>query len=743
MADADLKELRDEYDAYSGEWEDIRKEAKKDMLVVAGRPWDAMDPDGLKAREAAKRPHLSLDEIGQFVNQLINDIRQNKRAIKVTAVGFGANDKTADFRQNLIRQIEYRSNAQQAYTTMFENAVQRSYGYLRIKPVFAGESGKSFDQELRIEPIANPDTVTPDPWALKTDGSDWTRLWVTEGWNRKDYKAKWPKATVQTFTPEIVSSAPSWFHGAERLTVGERWMRLTKKKKLLLVQAPAPKGVDPRTGQPLPAPPPMPLYEDELAKMAPGAKVLRDRECDVPYIQQQITNGLEILEENDFPGTSIPFVACYGKVLYVDEGGGSKRQILSLVRLARDPYMLYCYYRTCEAELVGMTPKTPFIGYEGQFAGHEEDWQKVSKEPLAYLEAKPVIDGVSGGPLPLPQRQPYDPPIQALEIGAESARRAIQAAMGTSPLPTQAQRKNEKSGVALRQIEDNAQKGSYHFIDHYEDALTRTGAILNELIPYYYDTARDVTVRKPDDSPEVIRINDPQTQEGEAIDATQGEHDVTMSVGPAFESEREAASAFVDTILSSPLLQLLEPPKAQKVVALAVRLKGVGPLGDEIADTISPPQQEGPNPQQAQQLQQENEALKAQLGQAAKVIETKQIEQKAKTDAAKIQAQAQFMIQKMKDATAMAVAKINLLGKGIQADHEAELEAIALAHEAEQNERDRAHESALAAQEAAHGQEMADQAHQQGLEQQDATTANAMVQAEHAQAIQPPEAEAE
>jgi hypothetical protein len=93
---------------------------------------------------------------------------------------------------------------------------------------------------------------------------------------------------------------------------------------------------------------------------------------------------------------------------------------------------------------------------------------------------------------------------------AEGARRAIQAAIGASPLPTQAQRHNEKSGVALKQMEDSAQKGSFHFIDHFDAALTRTGQILDELIPHYYDAARDVTVRKPDDQPAVMRINDPR-----------------------------------------------------------------------------------------------------------------------------------------------------------------------------------------------------------------------------------------
>ena len=36
---------------------------------------------------------------------------------------------------------------------------------------------------------------------------------------------------------------------------------------------------------------------------------------------------------------------------------GPQRIIMSMTRLARDPYMLLCYIRSCQMELVGMTPK--------------------------------------------------------------------------------------------------------------------------------------------------------------------------------------------------------------------------------------------------------------------------------------------------------------------------------------------------------------------------------------------------
>src|SRR5215472_8298194 len=117
--DPDIEEIRQEYKDFAAAWHDIREEGRTDMRHVAGDPWD---PKDRRDRKSANRPCLTLDELGQYVNQLINDIRQNKRAAKLAPKTENASTQTANFRQDLIRQIEYESNAQsQAYIPMFEN----------------------------------------------------------------------------------------------------------------------------------------------------------------------------------------------------------------------------------------------------------------------------------------------------------------------------------------------------------------------------------------------------------------------------------------------------------------------------------------------------------------------------------------------------------------------------------------------------------------------------------------------
>jgi hypothetical protein len=133
-----------------------------------------------------------------------------------------------------------------------------------------------------------------------------------------------------------------------------------------------------------------------------------------------------------------------------------------------------------------MTPKIPYFVRRGALTPEALVLlQKSLHEPVAVIEVEGLTDTMPPGvPAEFPQRNPFVPEIERLEMLAEACRRAIQAAMGISPLPTSAQRKNEKSGIALKEMARSEAQGSFHFVDAYEMAITRTGAILEELIPH-------------------------------------------------------------------------------------------------------------------------------------------------------------------------------------------------------------------------------------------------------------------
>jgi hypothetical protein len=420
--------------------------------------------------------------------------------------------------------------------------------------------------------------------------------------------------------------------------------------------------------------------------------IKRSRRTEQKSICQYVTNGLEILDKTPWLGKWIPIIPVFGKEIWVDRGDGSKRELISMVRLARDPFMLYCYYRTCQAEVVGMTPKTPFIGYEGQFDTNT-DWANIHKLPVAYAEVKAMMDATGSAVLPIPQRQMFEPPIQALELGAEAARRAIQAAMGISPLPTQAQRQNEKSGVALQRIESSQQKGSFHFVDNFKMAMENSGRQMNFLIKKIMDTSRDVGMRNDDETYEVRRINDPEHQNN--IDLGEDDdHDLTITTGPKYDTQRQEAADYIEALVGTPLFPL--------VADLATKLKNLGPLGDQIAERLVPPQfaskgEDGkPLPPEAmakiqeltQQLQVRDQAgseMSRELQKYEAGFQVKQLEAQNKMELAKLAArtkiiEAMIAAKSKADAT-LAVAEAEHELAQLDASHDAMMKGLEHAHE--------------------------------------------------------------
>jgi len=114
-------------------------------------------------RQAEGRPCLTINRLPAFIRQVVNDARQNKPAIVCHPVGDGADPKTAELMNGLIRHIEQSSDAEVAYDTALDFAVTGGFGYFRINTRYADDD--SFHQDLAIEPVADPFSVYGDPFS--------------------------------------------------------------------------------------------------------------------------------------------------------------------------------------------------------------------------------------------------------------------------------------------------------------------------------------------------------------------------------------------------------------------------------------------------------------------------------------------------------------------------------------------------------------------------------------------------
>jgi hypothetical protein len=751
-----VSELQGRYTYASDQWSDIIAEGGIDVSYLQGHTWDDDDK-----RLRVGRLMLSFDQLNQYLNQLVNGVRQQKRAIKITPEGNGANDQTAQLRTDRIRQIEYLSQAQLAYIPAFQGAAERSYGYCRI---VAEWEPKGFKQQLRIKPVPNPDQVLPDPDAQSITGRDWKYLFYKYAMTREEFQRDYPDASFQDYSDlsdTDKQDAGDW-QGEDRVQVAEYWRVQLTQRSLVRLGTPQ-QYVD--------------VFEDDRTRQQKVMPVLAQRMTDVPVVEWYLTNGVELLakrgqpKKTEWKGTTIPFMACYGPIRYRDAdvtssiGGraamsSSRKTILSYIRLARSAQKYYNWIKSTEGEVISMFPRTPYMAYEGQLSPEQLlALQSSVHTPVAVVLANATSERTGDSILPLPRREAPTPPVEAYEVAAEAARRDIQNALGRYSSSVGKSDTNVRSGVLQKQLDQQSDQGSYHFVDAFDAMLQETGVKLEELLPFYDDTMGDISTRTASGTVKMVRVNDPSAVDNAGKPAhlpmDLGTHATTVSTGPSFDSEREEASAFADSLISNAQIdRTLGPQKAAQLLALAIKLKNVGPLGDEMSEIVNPTQQDDPKALQQHlhdamgQLQKQS----AVLAEMHKVIESKQMEIQSKERIEAAKNQNTLDAADKDNDTKIKIAEIQFASAANVADikadlaHSLELMSTQLQHvqglvEAHQAQLDRAHEAQAQLADQQHQREMATQQHAQSLEAGQQQQANTLESQQHAAALAPAPAE--
>jgi len=604
MSDDDaalLEEILADYNYDVDNWAPIRAEADIDVSYAANDTWTKED-------EAARagRPMLNLDQLSQYRNQVENTVRQNKRGVKVSQAGGGATEKTAELRANRIREIEYQSHAQEAYSQAFSDCLTRGYGFARIVAEYEDE--ESDNQVFRTKSIPDPNSVIPDSDAQSTSGRDWRRCVFVDTVSIAQFKRDWPTARVQSFDAASVAHLPRWFGKEGRVQIAEVW-RLT--------ETPNPRG----RGKPT-------------------------RE-----VCQYVTNGLEFLVKPGMPkktvwkGKYIPFGACLGRIIYRGTTtGDSQKLILSYIRFARDSAKGFNWTWSTILEKIALPVKASLMGFKGQV---DNDIlalvERSTKEHVPWIGFNAMTDATGQQVLPLPQYGSREADIQADMAAAEGFQRNIQNSLGHFNA-TDARMGHTKvtSGVALQELKRSGDLGSYDYLDHYDDFQKFMGEQYDDLLSAYDDTDKEVALRLPDNTTKMQRINH---MTGRAPDGSpayapddlrmdQGRHTITISTGPSFDSQREAGKEAA--------MNLLQNPQAFPIIASdAVKLMDLGPIGDQMAEDLEflqPPVMQQARQQKAggegapdpRQLQQENSQIKQQLQHAEQTMQQMQGELQGK-----------------------------------------------------------------------------------------------------------------
>lgn len=515
---------------------EIRTESLLDLDYLAGNQWDAK----LKAereRPPSPRPCLVFNKVLPPVTQLGNQARQNKPAIKVSPVDSAGDVETAKVLQGMVRHIEYDSDADQAYDTALFYAAGCGFGYWRYTCEYADDD--SFDQDIKTVTVNDPFSIYLDCYARKPDRSDMKWAFAIDKMSNDTHEARFGPDQADLSGDFLTELTEEGWLDDDGKRVAEYWEVETKEKTLRLR-----KDEDGTTH---------PVYLEDLDEDVEDFEWELDRETgepkerkvQIPEVWQYIMNGAAVLEEpTRWDGSTIPIVMVTGLEMVVR----GVRKIFSMTRFARDPQLLLNYYKTMEAETIALAPKPKYVGAVGQFKTKRRDWQRANTDNAAFLEYDPVAVGDKF--LPEPQWRTFDPPVQALAIGAAAAIDDIKASTGYFD-PSLGQNKSDQSGIAIKSLQKQGDVSNFHFLDNLARGLKRGGRIIVELIPKKYDTAREVRIIGEDQKERIVMVNAPFVDEDGKTKHHKldfGKYDVTVAQGTSYEAARGETRELIMTL---------------------------------------------------------------------------------------------------------------------------------------------------------------------------------------------------
>jgi hypothetical protein len=637
-----------------------REESAKDLRYLSLKQWDEAEIQSrMGSAGSPERPALVADELNPFVDQVVNEFTKNKPGAKVAPVSEGATDDDADVIGGLLRHIDYASRAKMAYGTAFRYEVASAEGFTILNTQWVDGT---FNQEIVVEPVEDPSLVFIDAWAKWPDGSDANRAFQLRWMSQESYKETYGDQAFGAVTS--ISSPGAWI-SANGILMASFWERTKNTHKLHQVRM---------TGGA-----PIVISEQErIDHEIADEDILQTREEDDYTVMQYIIDGAHVHKETEWLGSWIPITRWFGKEYYVD----GKKQTLSLIRPGRDPQKLKNYYRSLEAEVVSLGSRSPFLGYTGQFK--DRKWRDANSQNYAYLEAEAVSE--NGELLPLPQRQTAEPPVQALIAGAQQSIQDIRQGIGMYPPSLGQPQSADQSGKAILALQQEGDNGSYLYFNNAAMSQWHQYRMMLELIQEIYTEEQEIRILGPDMKQEIVKINTQDPYEHAPGQfrhhlLNKGRYDVTIEIGPSQDSQRESADQFLDTLVKA-VPQLMMNPK---VFGTFIKLKNLGPIGEQLAEDMDPQGVGQMPPQAVQQMQQQHAQLLQKVQELTTVIQSKQVEAAGHLAVEREKIAGEIKLENLRRETELA--KVGMQTKGhvietvVKHSHDSALKAHEHAHE--------------------------------------------------------------
>ena len=649
-----------------------REGAKDDLKFREGDQWD----HDYTTTASEESPELTINLTDALVRRVVNNMKQQRPRGKAHPMGDDANIQVAELINGIGRHIEVRSEASVAYDTAGECAVAGGWGYCRMVAEYVAPD--SFEKDLRILPIRNIFTVYLDPSSVMPSGCD--AMWglISIMMKRTEYKRLHPGKDDTAWSDDGNVKNAEW-ENREDIRLAEYFRIVEKAEKLYRIQ-----GVSGKTYT---------RWASELklsgAILASGDKIIDERESAKREVQWFRLNGTKVIDREILPGTFIPIFRCEGNVADLD-GRVIRR---GMVRAMKDPQRMVNYGEVAKIKRLGLAPKAPWIGAEGQFDGHPE-WDDANLKAYSKLEYKPTTVSTAQGDilLPPPQRQP---PAQ-IEAGfsefVQGMRTNLLAVAGMPNEPGADLQGQVISGKALQRRQYLSDQSHFQYYDNQTLMIAQVWRVMLEWIPHYYrEPGRMQRIIGEDGTPRMVTLQERvPAEEKLRNDITVGRYDVVMDTGPGYETKREEGAENLIELLKVQALAEIIAKTAPDLVFRSID----HPYMQELADRLVAQTPEGLKqvmdglPERAKaiiqalatQNQNLQQALQAAQMDAKHGITKAHLAAATKAHDTEVNAETKRFDTLVKSHTAIGVAEISagskLIDTKVQAEHEKGLAAM-------------------------------------------------------------------
>ena len=490
-----IEDRLDKMNSYNSQQYDYIEDA---LEFASGDQWD----DEVAAeRKIDDRPSITVNLVRTYINRIVNPLRLNPIGMNIET----GDDDITELLSGVLRDIESRSCASEAYEIAYENAVTAGLGWIKVGLDYTSDD--SLEQKIVIESVNNPLSVYIDPYSKKIDGSDAKYAvevtYIDDEQAKKDYGEE---ATGEySFGIDLYSSWNIPEGSVADMTFYE--VVETKQTKYWYADG-----------------------QISLDNEIDGMTFIAKRSIPKTHVLVSRFVGQMLVEQSTIDIPFVPLIPVYGDKLFLERELNIR--LGGVVHWTKDSQKMVNYYASNELELAALVPKAPFIAAEGQIEGYEDEWATANTANHSVLAYQPIA--LNGQAVPPPMRLDNQAQTGGLIASRDKAQSDMGREIGIFDNLLGGMEGANESGKAVLLRQSQGEMATIHYQDNLTKSITQVGKVVLNLMPYVGDVEQTITIRDKNGKKQSINVRLADIVTPELLKTL----DIEITSGPAYESRR-------------------------------------------------------------------------------------------------------------------------------------------------------------------------------------------------------------